>query len=148
MHAAELVVPAPVVRLDDPVLTALQVLLDSGLPGLVVRDGDRHLVVPGSQVLRVALPRYVRDDPSLSRVWDEASADALVAQVAGLTVADLMEALDLDEGSPTTMVGADATTIEVAAVMSAAHVPLVAVLDAGRFMGVVTVEALVAHLVS
>jgi CBS domain-containing protein len=81
-------------------------------------------------------------------VWDEASADALVAQVAGLTVADLVEALDLDEGSPTTMVGADATTIEVAAVMSAAHVPLVAVLDAGRFMGVVTVEALVAHLVS
>jgi CBS domain-containing protein len=130
------------------VADALRVLVSAGLPGLVVDEGGRFLVIPASQVLRVALPTYVRDDPSLARVWDEASADALSASLATLTVAELVGALDRPERAPDTAVDGDATVVEIAAVMSAAHVPLVAVVDAGSFLGVVTVNGLVDRLIA
>jgi CBS domain-containing protein len=146
VRARELAVPAPVVESDRLVGDALRVLLSAGLPGLVVHDASGFLVIPASQVLRVALPRYVRDDPSLARVWDEASADALSSRLDALTVADLVQALDRQERTPDTAVDGDATLVEVAAVMAAAHVPLVAVVDDGRFLGVVTVNGLVERL--
>ena len=135
------------VRAEQPVTDALVMLLASGLPGIVVLENERYVVVPASQVLRVALPRYVRDDPSLARVWDEASADALAARLADLTVADLVHALDRPSGAPDTAVPGDATLVEVAAVLTAAHVPLVAVVDGGEFLGVVTVNSVVGRLV-
>lgn len=131
---------------DRLVGDALRILVSAGLPGIVVHDESGFLVIPASQVLRVALPRYVRDDPSLARVWDEASADALSSRLAALTVADLVRALDRPERAPDTAVDGDATVVEIAAVMSAAHVPLVAVVDGGRFLGVVTVNGLVDRL--
>lgn len=130
-------------RLSD----ALRVLVSAGLPGLVVDEGDGYLVVPASQVLRVAVPTYVRDDPSLARVWDEASSDALATTLAHLTVADLVRALDRPTRAPSTAVDGDATLLEIAAVLSAAHVPLVAVVDDGRFLGVVSVNGVVDRLV-
>jgi CBS domain-containing protein len=146
VRARELAVPAPVVESDRLVGDALRILVSAGLPGIVVHDESGFLVIPASQVLRVALPRYVRDDPSLARVWDEASADALSSRLAALTVADLVRALDRPERAPDTAVDGDATVVEIAAVMSAAHVPLVAVVDGGRFLGVVTVNGLVDRL--
>ena len=89
----------------------------------------------------------MRDDPSLARVWDEASADALSTKLDALTVADLVLALDRPERAPDSAVDGDATVVECAAVMSAAHVPLVAVVDGGAFVGVVTVNNLVDRLI-
>lgn len=146
MRVRDIAVPAPVVEAGTPVPDALRLLISSGLPGLVALVGDRHVVVPGSQVLRVALPRYVIDDPSLARVLDEASADALRDTLSELTVADLVRALD-EPAHPDSWVRADATLVEAAAVMSAAHVPLVAVLDGDRYLGVVTVNGIVDRLV-
>ena len=148
VRARDIAVPAPVVVPGQPLTDALRALVSAGLPGLVVDEGGRFLVIPASQVLRVALPTYVRDDPSLARVLDEASADALSATLATLTVADLVRALDRPERAPDTAVDGDATVVEIAAVMSAAHVPLVAVVDAGQFLGVVTVNGLVDRLIA
>ena len=123
-------------------------LTTAGLPGVVVRDGDKFVVIPASQVLRVLLPQYVLDDPSLGRVWDEASADALAARLEGRLVSDLVSALGLSKDLPEPAVDGDATLVEIAAVMANARVPLVAVVEAGHFIGVVTVNRLVGRLIA
>ena len=148
MRARELAQGAPLVGPADPAIDALRLLTTGGLPGVVVRDGETYVVVPASQVLRVALPQYVLDDPSLGRVWDEASADDLVARLKDKRVSDLVAALDLDDDVPEPAVDGDATVVEIAAVMTSAHVPLVAVVDGGHFVGVVTVNGLVGRLLA
>jgi CBS domain-containing protein len=146
MRARELAQPVEVVGPTDDVATAMRLVPSSGLPGLVVAVGDSFVVVPASQVLRVALPRYVLDDPALARVWDEASADRLAERLAGLRVADLLGALETDADGPGAVVDGDATAVEVAAVMAAAHIPLVVVVDGGVLVGAVTASALIAYL--
>jgi hypothetical protein len=146
MRARDLVQAAPVVAADASATEALRTLTTAGLPGIVVDTGEGLVVVPASQVLRGTLPRYVLDDPSLARVWDEASADQLLARLASATASDLVAALDRPRGEPEHVVEADATLVELAAVMSAARVPLVAVTDDGGYLGVVTVNRLVEAL--
>ena len=148
MRARELAEATQAVRPEDGALDALRVLTTAGMPGLVVRDGTAFIVVPASQVLRVTLPQYVLDDPSLGRVWDEASADELAGRLTSRTVADLVAALDLDDEAPEPVVDGDATLVEIAAVMAAAHIPLVAVVDGGHYIGVVTVNRLVERLLA
>lgn len=138
--------PAPVLSTAASVPEALRAMLESGLPGIVVRTAHGFTVVPGSQVLRVALPPYVLADPSLGRVWDESSADELVARARDLTVADLLASLQ--EAADVATVDPDATLVEVAAVLSSAHVPLVAVIDRGGLAGVVPVNRLVEALLA
>jgi CBS domain-containing protein len=79
-------------------------------------------------------------------VWDEASADRLAERLAGLRVADLLGALETDADGPGAVVDGDATAVEVAAVMAAAHIPLVVVVDGGVLVGAVTASALIAYL--
>ncbi|NMM17878.1 MAG: CBS domain-containing protein [Cellulomonas sp.] len=146
MRARELAQPVEVVGPTDDVATAMRLVPSSGLPGLVVAVGDSLVVVPASQVLRVALPRYVLDDPALAWVWDEASADRLAERLAGLRVADLLGALETDADGPSAVVDGDATAVEVAAVMAAEHIPLVLVVDGGVLVGAVTASALIAYL--
>lgn len=146
MRARDLAQAAPTVRPGDDATEALGTLASSGLPGLVVDEGRSFIVVPASQVMRVVLPRYVLDDPALGRVWDEVSADDLAARLAGKHVSDLVAALDRDDDQPDQAVDGAATVVEIAAVMAAAHVPLVAVVDGGRLLGVVTVNRLIQHL--
>ena len=146
MHARELAQTVAVVDAADDVTTAMRLVGSSGLPGLVIAAGGSFVVVPASQVLRVALPRYLLDDPALARVWDEASADRLAERLTGLRVADLLAALETGSDGPAAVVDGDATAVEVAAVMAAAHVPLVAVVDDGVLVGAVTAVSLIAHL--
>jgi CBS domain-containing protein len=148
VRARDLAEPAPVLAPDDAALEALRVLVTAGLPGLVVRDGDGFNVVPASQVLRVALPQYVLDDPSLGRVWDEASADALATTLAERTVTDLVAAIHRGDDYPEPTVDGDATIVEIAAIMCSAHVPLVAVVDDDGYHGIVTVNGLVGRLLA
>jgi CBS domain-containing protein len=143
MLARDLAQPAALVDLSTPALDALRQLSDSGLPGLVVRVDRRYVVVPSSQVLRIALPRYVLDDMTLGRVWDEGSADALASKLAGRTVAYLLAALDRSEDESAAVVDGDTTAVEIASVMALENLPLVAVVDRGEFRGVVTVDRLI-----
>ena len=146
MRARDLAQAAPVVSRDDSATEALRILCTAGLPGLVVDMGSEFVVVPASQLLRGTLPRYVLDDPSLARVWDEASADELTHRLGSRTAADLVTALDRRGDEPDHVVEVDATVVEIAAVMSSARLPLVAVVDRGAYVGVVTVNRLVEHL--
>lgn len=147
MRARDLIRPAIVADPGDAAVDALRRMAADGGPGLVVRAPRGLVVVPASQVLRVALPRYVLDDPSLGRVWDEGSADQLADGLAGRRVADLLDALDTDDEPVSAVVDPDATLVEIAAVMAEAHTPLVAVVDGTDLLGVVTAAQVLQRLV-
>lgn len=121
-------------------------MASSDLPGMAVAVDDSFVVVPASQVLRVALPRYVLDDPALGRVWDEESADRSADRLVGRRVSDLLASLAAVDDAPSHVVDGDATAVEIAAVMAAAHIPMVVVVDDGALLGVVTARRLIAHL--
>jgi len=117
------------------------VLAAQDLPGLIVvdRKGRPLTVLAGTQVLRMALPSYCQDDPTLARVIDEAAADVILDGVGDKTVADL-----LPRNRPELpAVRPDATVLEVAALMARSNVPLVAVVDqAGVITGAITLDGL------
>ncbi|WP_066940606.1 CBS domain-containing protein [Microtetraspora fusca] len=140
MRARDLAVDFPTVTLDTPMVEAARLLADQDLPGLIVVDvgGLPRTVLPGTQVLRLAVPRYCQDDPALARVVDEAHADAFLRSLAGRTV---RECLPEDPRElPVTDPGA--TLLEIAALMARTRSPLVAVVEDGRLCGAVTLQAL------
>jgi CBS domain-containing protein len=139
----------PTVALDSSALDAARLLAEHLLPGLVVVDGKGHAlaVLPGSQLLRFVIPRYVQDDPNLARVYDESHADQLCAKLAGKQVADLLPS----DHRPPPVVDADATAMEIATLMANTRSPLVAVSkDADNtdapVIGVITVARLLSRL--
>ncbi len=146
MLAAQLARHYPTVTMDTDALEAARILADARLPGLIVLDdaGQPYTVLPGSQVLRFIVPSYVQDDPTLARAYDEASADSMCDELAARTVRDVLpkrvDLLDLP------VVAADATSIEIAAVMAGQRSPIVAVMDGSRFVGAVVVSVLLEHL--
>ena len=145
MRARELAEPFPVVHLDTDAMEATRLLVDQALPGLVVVDqnGLPLFILPGSQVLRFALPDYVEEDRALASVYSESDADALCESLRGHTVQELMPSTKfLPRGAPRPIVAPDATLIEVAAVMAEQHSPVVAVVDEGHVIGVITVHRL------
>ena len=146
MRARDLAEPYPTVSLDDDALSAAWTMAADRSPGLIVcgYDGRPYTVLPGSQVLRFVIPHYVQDQPGLARAFDEQAADELGAKLGRHTVHDVLpRPADLDE---LPIVDADATAIEVAAVMARMHSPLVAVVDSGRVLGAITVSRLLTHL--
>ena len=146
MLAARLARHYPTVTMDTDALEAARILADARLPGLIVLDdaGQPYTVLPGSQVLRFIVPSYVQDDPALSRAYDEASADSMCDELAARTVRDVLpRRVDLFD---LPVVAADATSIEIAAVMAGQRSPIVAVMDGSRFVGAVVVSALLEHL--
>ena len=84
-------------------------------------------MLAGTQVLRMAIPRYCIDDPTLARVIDEAHADRFLTDLADRTVAECLP----DRHGELPVVDPDATVLEIAALMARARSPLVAVV-AGR----------------
>lgn len=141
MRAGDLMSDFPTVRPDTPAIEAARLLAGQDLPGLVVVDQhDRPTsVLPGTQVLRMAVPSYCQDDPTLARVVDEAHADLFMRELADRTVRECLS----EEERELPVVVATATVLEIAALMARARSPLVAVVDAGRkFVGVVTLDTL------
>jgi CBS-domain-containing membrane protein len=116
-------------------------LADQDLPGLIVLgdDGTPFTILPGTQVLRLAVPAYCQDDPALARVVDEAHADAFLRALDGRTVREALP--ERPRELPVT--DPDATVLELAALMARTRSPLVAVLDGQRrLIGAVTLQAL------
>jgi CBS domain-containing protein len=144
VRARDLAEDFPLVDIGSDALVAAWLLVERALPGLVVVDdaGLPLVVLPGSQVLRFALPEYVEEDPSLAAVFPEAEADRLCSGLAGHTVADLMPGKAYlpkrDRDRP--IVGPDATALQIASVMTRQHSPMVAVVDGGTVLGVITVH--------
>jgi len=140
MHARDLALPFPAVGLDSDALEAAQLMAERKLPGIVVchGDGSPHTILPGSQVLRFVIPRYVQDDEALARVIDEQTADEMFGGLAGKKVRDLLPKKEYE----LPVAKGEDTVMEVAALMARAHSPLVAVIEDGRLLGCVTVARL------
>ena len=150
MRARDLMEDFPLVSKHAGALEATRLLVDRALPGLVVLDsaGLPLVVLPGSQVLRFALPEYVEDDPALAGVFPEAEADRLCDTLSGRTVAQLMPGPaylpQRDRDRP--IVDPDATAMQIASVMSRQHSPIVAVVQDHTVLGVITVHRLLGAL--
>jgi CBS domain-containing protein len=146
MTARMIAQPFPIVTPETDAMEAAQVMAEKRLPGLIVcgDDGRPYTVLPGSQVLRFLIPTYVQDNPGLARTLDDKSSDELCRKLVRSTVRDLLpRPQDVDE---LPVVDADATSLEVAAVMARMHSPLVAVVDGDRVVGAITVSRLLDYL--
>ncbi|MEW2358705.1 CBS domain-containing protein [Spirillospora sp. NPDC029432] len=145
MQARDIAVQVPTVRMGDPVAHAVRVMALGRLPGLIVVDdgGRPRVVLPGTQVLRLAVPGAYQQDPALTRIVDEAHADLFWQELGDMTVG---ECLGRPAGRPVTVRG-DATLLEVASLMARQRSPLVAVIDeAGVLSGAVLLDRLLAGL--
>jgi CBS domain-containing protein len=141
MRARDLAAPFPIVGMDSAALAAARLLAGHNLPGLIVVDdaGRPATILPGTQVLRLVIPTYCQDDPTLARMIDEESADLFLRGVDGKTVADLLPR----EHRELPVVDPQATVLEVAAVMARTRSPLVAVAGKGQpMLGAITLDAL------
>ncbi|WP_433519395.1 CBS domain-containing protein [Nonomuraea sp. CA-143628] len=141
MRARDLLADFSTIQLDSPVIDAARMLAEQGLPGLIVvdDDGSPFTILPGTQVLRLAVPGYCQDDPALARVVDEAHADTFLNALDGRTVREALprQQHELPVTDP------DATVLELAALMARTRSPLVAILgDGRRLIGAVTLRAL------
>jgi CBS domain-containing protein len=146
MRARDLAVEFPTVALSTPAIAAARLLAGQNLPGLIVVDdrGRPLTVLPGTQVLRMAIPAYCQDDPALARVIDEAAADVFLRELGDRTVAQSLP----QSPRELPVVGPDATVLEIAALMARSRSPLVAVADRdGAMLGAVTLDALLDRLV-
>ena len=136
MRAKNIAEEYPVVSIDTDALEAARMLAEHRLPGLLVTDasGRPYAVLPASQVVRFIVPRYVQVDPSLAGVLSESTADRCAEKLSGRTVRDVLPE-HLLEVPPAQ---ADDTIIEVAALMARLRSPLVAVVEDGKLLGVIT----------
>ncbi|GAA4919062.1 CBS domain-containing protein [Nonomuraea thailandensis] len=143
MRARELAVDFPTVTLDTPALEAAKLLADRDLPGLILVDeaGRPHSILPGTQVLRLAVPAYCQDDPALARVVDEAHADRFLHRLGGRTVRECLP----EQPRELPVTDAKATVLELAALMARTRSPLVAVVDEEGLVGAVTLQSLLDH---
>jgi CBS domain-containing protein len=150
MRARDLAEPFPVVHRQTDALSATRLLVEQGLPGLVVTDdgGQPLVILPASQVLRFALPDYIEEDSALAGVIPESEADRFCHALIGRTVAELLPGKsylpERDRDRP--IVPPDATALQVASVMSRQKSPVVAVVDGSDILGVVTVHRLLGAL--
>ncbi|MCA2229236.1 CBS domain-containing protein [Nonomuraea aurantiaca] len=145
MRARDLLAAFPTVTADAPVIEAARLLAEQDLPGLIVVDdaGLPVSILAGTQVLALAVPRYCQDDPALARVVDEKHADAFLSSLVGRTVRQALppRPRELPVTDP------DATVLELAALMARTRTPLVAVVEGGRLLGAVTLQALMDRVV-
>lgn len=145
VHAADLAAPFPTVTRATSALDAARLLAAGDLPGLIVTDdrGRPEAILPGTQVLRMAVPRYCQEDPALARVIEEPAADVLLDGLGDHTVQELQP----KERRELPVVDGRATVLEIAALMARTRTPLVAVVGPdGVMQGAITLDALLDRL--
>jgi len=145
MRASDIAVRVATVTLSDTVSRAVRVMTQDQLPGLIVVDDDDkpRFVIPGTQVLRMAVLHSYQDDPALVRTIDEAHADLFWQEPGNRVVRDCLPS------KPTlaVTVSSDATLLELATVMLRQRSPIVAVLGpSGELTGAITLNRLLSTL--
>ncbi len=141
MIAEQLAQPVGLTKTTDSVLDVARRMVNEGLPAVAVvaDDGQPLAVLPVWQVVGLAVPTYIKDDPSLARVVDEASADRLIEGLATLTVQGV-----LDDAEPDLLgtVPYNATLLQVASRMSELRVSFLVVAGPdGKALGTITAQA-------
>lgn len=145
MLASDVAVDVPTVTVQTTVPEAVRVMTHAQLPGLIVVDdrGRPSMVVPGTQVLRMAVLNAYQEDPALVRTIDEAHADLFWQELGNRTIGDC---LPFKATKPVTT-PATSTLLELATLMARLHSPLVAVVDAKKqLIGGVTLNRLLVSL--
>src|SRR5262245_45849753 len=138
----------PTVRRETTGAEAARVVAEYRLSGLVVAEDDDVpiAVIPGSQILSLVLPQYVREDPHLAHAYDEVGADEQCHVLNRATIGELLDAKRLTATKPPSVLPED-TLIEIASVMDAGHLPLILVVDRdGGYRGVVTMSRVLAAI--
>ncbi|HEY9523746.1 MAG TPA: CBS domain-containing protein [Thermopolyspora sp.] len=145
MQARDISIHMPTVTVHDMVAKAVRVMAVGRMPGLIVVDeaGRPETVLPGTQVLRLAIPESYLEDPALARTIDEVYAGLFWRDLSHLTVG---ECLPPRPPKPVT-VPVSANLLEVAAIMARQRSPLVAVVERdGTLAGAITLERLLTFL--
>lgn len=145
MQAREIAVAVPTITTGDSVARAVQVMTLGRLPGLIVVDdaGKPTMVLPGSQVLKLAVPTSYQDDPALARAIDEVYADRFWHEMTQQSVQECLP----DKVAKSATVSGDANVLEVAALMARTRSPIVAVTEKdGSLLGAITLDSLLAYL--
>lgn len=146
MKAIDIVGNVPTVTARMSVEKAMQFMVMRRLPGLIVVDATARpvAVLPGTQVLRMAIPDSFQADPMLARTIDESHADTFWKELENLTVGDCL----IRPAPKPAVVRGDATLLEVAIVMARHRSPLVAVVDDnGILIGGISLDRLLTTLV-
>jgi CBS domain-containing protein len=146
VRASDLAQTLPTARLVDGVLPAMRTVVRRELPGLVVVDEQDQVVacVSVTDLLGLALPRYLRGEQCLARTFSEAQADRIAEWLLGAAVRDVVG--DVTERIP--VVRSDATVVELAETMSRRRCALVMVEQRETgVLGVVTAGRLLEVLV-
>ncbi|MFG2309861.1 CBS domain-containing protein [Streptomyces sp. NPDC048566] len=150
MRARDLAERYETVDLESDALDAARLMAEHRLPALLVLDerGAPRAILPASQMIKILVPGYVIEDPTLAAVIDERHADRLCAALAGRKVRDC-----LSKTIPPPVVAApDDTALEIAAQMAQARSPLVAVVDKDKadplLLGVITASHLLERLLA
>ncbi|MEV0174713.1 CBS domain-containing protein [Streptomyces sp. NPDC050803] len=148
MRARDLAVEYETVSVDSGALEAARLMAEHKLPGLLVLDehGEPKAILPASQMVKVLVPTYVIEDPTLAAVVDERHADRLCQALAGRRVGDCLSS----KAEPPPIADPDDTALEVAALMARVRSPLVAVAKRDKagtqLLGVVTASHLLHEL--
>ncbi|MCH0562867.1 MULTISPECIES: CBS domain-containing protein [unclassified Streptomyces] len=150
MRARDLAVQYETIGLDSDALEAARLMAEHRLPALLVVDGlgAPRAILPASQMIKILVPGYVVEDPTLAAVIDERHADRICENLAGRKVRDC-----LSRTTPPPVVAApDDTALEIAAQMAQLRSPLVAVVDrdkaGARLLGVITASHLLERLLA
>ncbi|WP_086822172.1 CBS domain-containing protein [Streptomyces sp. NRRL B-24572] len=148
MRARDLAVEYESVSVDSDALDAARLMAEHRLPGLLVlgEDGEPEAILPGSQMVKMLVPEYVIEDPTLAAVVDERHADRLCQALAGRRVRDCLPT----DATPPPLADPDDTALEVAALMARVRSPLVAVAEktghGTHLIGVITASHLLHEL--
>jgi len=148
VKARALATDYPTVSETSGGVDAARLLTEQDRPGLIVVDDQFHpvAVLPGSQVLRLLIPGYIRDDRTLAGVVDDDFVDHMCDALEGKTVRELLP----KDRSVLPVVGSDETLLEVAALMAAERSPIVAVVEGpgatGAFLGAITLPVVLREL--
>lgn len=147
MHAAEVAQSLPVARIDDTALSAVRVVVEHRLPGLMVTDEADRVVacVSSADLLRLALPDYLRGRPCLSRVIGELVADRIAARLVDMSLRQVV----IETAGSVPEARAEATLVELAELMARRGCALAFVRsDTGEAFGVITVTRLLEVLMA
>ena len=145
MRAGDVVEDVPTVTVDDPVAAAVRLMARTRLPGLIVVDGRSvpTWVLPGTQVLRMTVPRAYQVDTALARTIDEPHSDLFWSELGDRTVRECLP----QRPERAAVITVDATLLEAAALMARVRSPLVAVVGTdGRLVGGIVLERLLGAL--
>lgn len=130
MRARDLAEEYETVGAESDAMEAARLMAEHRLPALLVVDeqGAPVAILPASQMIKVLVPGYVVEDPTLAAVVDERHADRLCQVLVGRTVREC-----LSKTAPVPPIAApDDTALEVAALMAQVRSPLVAVVEEDR----------------